>query len=80
MVISGGIFATAQILSIDFQSRMKIRQLLYIRIVTSIFGIILSGVAIYYFGLIGSVISSVGFSLSYLLAIIYFSKWLRIKV
>lgn len=80
MVISGGIFATAQILSIDFQSRMKIRQLLYIKIVTSIFGIILSGVAIYYFGLIGSVISSVGFSLSYLFAIIYFSKWLRIKV
>lgn len=80
MVISGGIFATAQILSIDFQSRMKIRQLLFIKIATSIFGVLFSGVAIYYFGLIGSVISSVVFSLSYLLSIIYFSKWLRNKI
>jgi O-antigen/teichoic acid export membrane protein len=80
MVVSGGVFATAQILSIDFQSRMKIKQLLYIKIGTSLFGVLFSGLTIYYFGLIGSVISSIGFSSCYLFAIVYFSKWLRIKV
>jgi O-antigen/teichoic acid export membrane protein len=79
MVLSGGIFATAQILSIDFQSRMKINLLLYIKIITAIIGVISSFLLIKFFGLIGSVISSIWFSSIYLFAIIYFSKWFRIK-
>ena len=74
MVLSGGIFATAQILSIDFQSRMKLNILLHIKITTAIIGVVISFFLIKYFGLIGSVISSICFS------IIYFSKWLRFKI
>ena len=80
MVLSGGIFATAQILSIDFQSRMKLNILLHIKITTAIIGVVISFFLIKYFGLIGSVISSICFSSVYLFAIIYFSKWLRFKI
>jgi O-antigen/teichoic acid export membrane protein len=74
MFLSGGVFSTAQILSIDFQSKMKMKLLMWIKILTSIIGIIFSFFSILYFGLLGAVVSCILFSVLYLLALIYFRK------
>lgn len=80
MVFSGGIFSAAQILSIDFQSRLKTNHLLVIKVATSLFGVFLSGILIYNFGLLGAIIASNGFSLLYLISIIFFNRWLSNRV
>jgi O-antigen/teichoic acid export membrane protein len=74
MFLSGGIFSTAQILSIDFQSKMRIKTLMWIKILTSVIGIIFSFFSILYFGLLGAIINCVLFSVLYLLSLIYFRK------
>lgn len=74
MFLSGGIFSTAQILSIDYQSKMRMQELMWIKILTSSIGILSSFFFIKYFGFTGAVFSSIFFSLIYLLSIHYFNK------
>jgi len=74
MFLSGGVFSTAQIISIDFQSKMRMKALMWIKITTALIGIIFSFIFIKYFDFIGAVFSSIFFSTIYLLSLYYFSK------
>ena len=69
MILSGGIFATSQILSLDFLSHLKINQLMAIKISTSIFGILISFFLINKFQFIGAIFSNLGYSIIYLTVI-----------
>jgi O-antigen/teichoic acid export membrane protein len=75
MFLSGGIFSTAQILSIDYQSKMRMKELMWIKVITSFIGITFSYLCIKSYGLTGAVYSSVLFSFIYILAIWYYSKF-----
>jgi O-antigen/teichoic acid export membrane protein len=69
MILSGGIFATSQILSLDFLSHLKINQLMAIKISTSIFGILISFFLINKFQFIGAIFSNLSYSIIYLTVI-----------
>lgn len=69
MIFSGGLFATSQILSLDFLSHLRINELMIIKIATSIVGIFFSYFFIKYYGFIGAIYSNFSFSLIYLLTI-----------
>ena len=71
MFLSGGIISTAQIISIDYQSKMKMKELMWIKILTSLIGVVCSYYFIKNFGFVGSIYSSIVFSFSYLLALLY---------
>lgn len=69
MILSGGIFATSQILSLDFLSQIKINELMVIKISTSILGILVSFVLINKFKFIGAIFSNLSYSIIYLFVI-----------
>jgi len=79
MILSGGLFATSQILSLDFLSSLRINELMIIKISTSIIGIFLSYIFIKNFGFIGAVYSNFSFSFFYLLVIFIIIRY-RIKI
>lgn len=72
MVFSGGIFATSQILSLDFLSQLNVNKLLIIKISTAILGVIFSYFLIKSLGLRGAVYSNLLFSSVYLIVILTF--------
>jgi O-antigen/teichoic acid export membrane protein len=72
MVLSGGIFATSQILSLDFLSQLNVNKLMLIKISTAAIGVIFSFFLIKYFSLIGAVYSNLIFSCVYLIVILTF--------
>jgi O-antigen/teichoic acid export membrane protein len=74
MFLSGGIISTAQIISIDYQSKMKMKELMWIKILTSLIGVVCSYYFIKNFGFVGSIYSSIVFSFSYLLTLLYFKS------
>jgi O-antigen/teichoic acid export membrane protein len=74
MFLSGGIFSTAQILCIDYQSKLRMNELMKIKILTSIVGIVASFFFIKHYGLEGAIFSSILFSVSYLLVLWVFSR------
>ena len=78
MFLSGGIISTAQILSIDYQSKMKMKELMWIKIITSTTGIFFSYLFIKNFGFIGAIFSSIAFSLTYLLSLLYYKRKISI--
>lgn len=69
MILSGGLFATSQILSLDFLSNLRINELMIIKITTSLVGIMLSYFFIKDLGFIGAIYSNFSFSLLYLITI-----------
>lgn len=71
MILSGGLFATSQILSLDFLSQMKINELMIIKITTALLGILISYILIKKLGFIGAIYSNISFSLIYLLTILF---------
>jgi len=72
MILSGGIFATSQILSLDFMSHIKVNQLLAIKIATSILGIFISYIFIFLYKFNGAIFSSLCYSILYLIVISFF--------
>lgn len=71
MLLSGGLFATSQILSLDFLSQIKINDLMFIKIFTSILGIFFSFYLIKFNGFSGAVYSNFSFSIVYLITILF---------
>jgi len=71
MILSGGLFATSQILSLDFLSQMKINELMIIKITTALLGIFISFILIKNLGFIGAIYSNICFSVIYLLIIFF---------
>jgi O-antigen/teichoic acid export membrane protein len=63
MVISGGLFSTAQIFSLKLMSDLKTKALILPKIISSLLGVGLSILGAYYGGINGIVIASVTFSL-----------------
>ncbi|MGV1012113.1 MAG: lipopolysaccharide biosynthesis protein [Flavobacterium sp.] len=72
MVFSGGLFATSQILSLDFLSQLNVNKLMFIKISTSLIGLILSYFLIKKLGLKGAIFSNLLFSGVYLIVILSF--------
>lgn len=69
MVFSGGLFATSQILSLDFLAQLNVNKLMFIKISTAILGVVFSYFLIKSLGLKGAVYSNVLFSGVYLIVI-----------
>ena len=69
MIFSGGLFATSQILSLDFISHLRINELMAVKIITSSLGILFSYLFIRNFGFVGAIYSNFSFSFMYLLTI-----------
>lgn len=73
LILSGGIFACAQALSLELMSKMQTSNLAVIKIATALIGIIMNIIFAYLFQIKGVVFSSLVFS------ILYFS-WIRYKI
>ncbi len=73
MVLSGGIFAASQVLAMKFISEMKSRDLMTVKIVTAIFGMVLNVISVIIAGLDGAVFGLLVFSLSNLLYMLLLS-------
>ncbi len=65
LVLSGGIFAAGQTLTINIQSKMKTRLLLFPKIASATIGIIMNFIFAYYYGIPGIIIASNLFSVIY---------------
>ena len=72
MVLSGGIFAIAQIYAVKLQALLLTKKLIIIGIGISIVGIISSFVGTYVAGLLGAILGGLFFSITYLVAITRF--------
>jgi O-antigen/teichoic acid export membrane protein len=71
MVLSGGLFASAQILALKLMSELKTVSLLPVKIIPAILGLIANFVGAYYFGLVGVIASMLFFSIIYLISIVF---------
>jgi len=69
MILSSGIFAAGQTLSLNLMASMKTKLLMYAKIVTAIVAVILNIAGAYYFGLSGVVFASLIFSMLFYLSI-----------
>ena len=67
MLLSGGIFATGQILTSNLMIHLKTQTMMVVKITTAMFGIVFNFVGAYLYGITGIVIASILFSLSYFL-------------
>lgn len=74
IVLSGGIFAAAQTLTLNIQSKMKTRLLIFPKIGTAVIGIILNFYFAYLWGIKGVVLASNLFSIVYFIWIVYLTK------
>ena len=75
MMLSGGVFAAGQTISLDMMGKMKIKKIMLVKIITALFGIMLNFVGAYCYGTLGIVIASVLFSISYFLSTAVASKY-----
>lgn len=65
VILSGGIFAAAQIVGLNMMSRLQVHALILCTVVTAIFGIAMNFIGAYLFGLSGVVTAGVVFSVVY---------------
>lgn len=65
MLLSGGIFATGQILTTNLMIHLKTKTMMLVKIITALLGITFNFVGAYWYGITGVVMSSVLFSLSF---------------
>lgn len=70
LVLSGGLLAIGQMTNITFFVKANTQVLIYPKIVTAVFGVLLNYLGAYFYGLIGVVVAGVIFSLVYLFWII----------
>jgi O-antigen/teichoic acid export membrane protein len=74
VVLNSGLFAVGQNISMNFLSSNNTKILLYIKISTSILGITLNILGVYYLKLNGLVLASFIFSITYCLLLIFYSN------
>jgi O-antigen/teichoic acid export membrane protein len=67
LIVSGGVFASGQALSALLQAHMKTREMMTVKIVTAILGVILNFTCVYILGITGVVYAGVLFSILHLL-------------
>ena len=65
MILSGGIFACGQIMSLNLMSLLKTRSLLPVKVVTALLGILFNFAGVYYYGLAGIACAALFFSFIY---------------
>jgi len=74
LILSGGIFAAGQTISLDLMSQMKTNSMVAPKIITALGGGILNFVGAYLFGIKGIVFANVIFSASYFIWMILISR------
>jgi O-antigen/teichoic acid export membrane protein len=74
MILAGGLFTTGQILTIKQMSEMKTLEILPIKIITALVGIVLNYIGAKWFGIVGISASMLLFSIIYLAWTIKISK------
>jgi O-antigen/teichoic acid export membrane protein len=74
MMLSGGVFAAGQTISLNMMSQMQTRKIMLVKITTALLGIGLNFVGAYLYGTIGIVIASILFSASYFIWTALLSK------
>lgn len=67
IILSGGIFAAGQTITLNLMSLMKTEAMIRAKILTALLGIALNCLGAYWYGTAGVVVAGVGFSLSYLI-------------
>jgi O-antigen/teichoic acid export membrane protein len=65
IVLSGGIFAAAQLVGLNLMSRLQVNAMILCTISTAIAGIVMNFVGAYFFGLSGVVGAGLAFSILY---------------
>ena len=65
MLLAGGLFAAAQVMSLKLMSMMKTTALMPVKVVTAMVGLLLNFVGAYWFGIAGIVAAMILFSLGY---------------
>jgi O-antigen/teichoic acid export membrane protein len=73
MLLSGGIFAAGQIISLNLMSQLKTYSLIAVKIVTAILGIVFNFVGAYFLGTKGIVVALILFSVVYFIWITFLS-------
>ena len=66
MLLSGGLFAAGQTISLNLMSQLKTRAMIAAKVVTALLGILLNFAGVYWYGIAGIVIASNLFSMSFL--------------
>jgi len=74
MLLSGGIFASGQTITLNLMSQMKTRAMAKVKITTAVFGILFNYSGAYLFGIKGVVSGGVLFSVFYFLWVAVVSK------
>lgn len=69
IIFSGGIFAIGQITSVQLMAYLKTRSMLRINVITSLLGVFLNFLLVYFYGLSGVIVSAILFSIIYYVAI-----------
>jgi O-antigen/teichoic acid export membrane protein len=75
MLLSGGIFATGQILITNLMIHLKTQTMMIVKIITAIIGIVFNFVGAYLYGITGIVIASVLFSSVYFIWMVFISLY-----
>ncbi len=67
MTVSGGIFASGQVLAANLHAQRKTHEMIVVKIVTALLGISLNFVGVYLYGMAGLVVAGIIFAVSYFL-------------
>ena len=70
MILSGGVFATAQLLSLKLMSELRSNDLILAKIGSAVIGVIANIFGAYYFGVSGVVFGVLIFSISFYLLVV----------
>jgi O-antigen/teichoic acid export membrane protein len=82
VALSGGFFASAQTISLNLMSQMKTRMMMIVKILISIFGIVLNFSGAYFYGIKGVISASVLTSVLYFLgmSLLSVSFWKKLNL
>ena len=79
MLLSGGMFAGGQLMSLQLMSDMRPRLMTQVKIVTALLGVSLNLIGAYFYGMLGVVIALLGFSVIYFVWIAFIIYFLDYK-
>lgn len=65
MIISGGLFASGQTLALNLQAKMKVREMMTVKIVTALVGVASNIIGAYLYGVAGIIYAGLFFSVVY---------------
>ncbi len=80
IILSGGIFAAGQAITLNIMSLMKTEAMVRVKIITALMGVGLNCIGAYFYGAAGVVLAGVGFSLLYLIWMLIISRKLNQSV